>query len=120
MNLRLLVQLLIALWLWPVAGMADLEAGLAAYERGDYDTALREIRPLAEKGDARAQSRLGTMYIKGEGVQKDAQEGVRWYRNAAEQGVAEAQWLLGRTYAAGEGIPGLDRAFEALTCYDRR
>ncbi len=61
MNCRLLVQLLIAFWLWPVAGMADLEAGLGAYERGDYDTALREIRPLAEKGNARAQSRLGTM-----------------------------------------------------------
>ncbi len=50
MNYRLLVQLFIGLWLWPTAGMAGLEAGLAAYERGDYDTALREIRPLAEEG----------------------------------------------------------------------
>ena len=69
-NYRLLVQLFIGLWLWPTAGMAGLEAGLAAYERGDYDTALREIRPLAEEGDARAQSRLDTMYIKGEGVRR--------------------------------------------------
>ena len=46
-NLRLFVQLLIVLWLWPVAGMADLEAGLAAYEWGDYDTAST----TGEKGE---------------------------------------------------------------------
>jgi len=26
------------------------EEGLAAYERGDYVTAIRELRPLAERG----------------------------------------------------------------------
>ena len=34
---------------------ADLQAGLDAYERGDYDTALKEWRPLAEQGDGGAQ-----------------------------------------------------------------
>ena len=36
---------------------ADFDDGGAAYERGDYATALKEFRPLAEQGDARAQSR---------------------------------------------------------------
>ncbi len=28
---------------------AGLDEGVAAYERGDYETALREFRPLAEQ-----------------------------------------------------------------------
>jgi hypothetical protein len=37
------------------AGFAE---GLAAYNQGDYATALKEWRPLAEKGKAFAQSLL--------------------------------------------------------------
>ena len=45
---------------------ADYGKGYAAYDSGDFATALREWRPLAEKGDARAQSNLGFMYTKGD------------------------------------------------------
>ena len=41
---------------------ADYEAGVDAYKRGDYATALREFQPLAEQGDADAQYYLGVMY----------------------------------------------------------
>ena len=34
--------------------LADVQAGRDAYNRGDYDTALKEWRPLAERGDAQA------------------------------------------------------------------
>ena len=34
--------------------LADGQAGGYAYERRDYDTALKEWRPLAEQGDAGA------------------------------------------------------------------
>ena len=47
---------------------AGLDEGNAAYERGDYATALQEYHPLAKRGDARAQFKLGVMYAKGEGV----------------------------------------------------
>ena len=40
---------------------ADFAAGVEAYGRGDYSTALREFRPLAEQGDAAAQVKLGVM-----------------------------------------------------------
>ena len=33
---------------------ADLQKGLAAHRSGDYTTALRELRPFAEQGDAEA------------------------------------------------------------------
>jgi uncharacterized protein len=35
---------------------ADFADGLAAYDRGDYETAFEEFLPLAEQGDALAQS----------------------------------------------------------------
>jgi TPR repeat protein len=62
----------------------------AAYERGDYATALRLIRPLAEQGGAKAQYNLGQMYRDGQGVPQDYAEAVKWYRLAAEQGYADA------------------------------
>ena len=38
---------------------ADLEKGWAAYDRGDYATALREWKPLAEQGDADCPEQFG-------------------------------------------------------------
>ena len=49
---------------------ADLEKGLAAYEKGDYTTALREWKHLAEQGNASAQFNLGVMYDNGKVLQR--------------------------------------------------
>ncbi len=84
---------------------AGFDEGVAAYERGDHATALREWRPLAEQGDAKAQIYLGFMYAEGEGVPQDNAEAVRWYRKAAEQGDADAQFILGIMYNKGQGVP---------------
>lgn len=84
---------------------AGLDEGMAAVHRGDYATALRELRPLAEQGNAWAQYNLGVMYAEGAGVPKNDREAVKWYRRAAEQGDAKAQTNLGTMYAAGKGIP---------------
>ena len=59
---------------------ADYNKGIAAYEMGDYATALREWTPLAEQGDALAQSSLGFMYEKGRGVPTDYKTAVKWTR----------------------------------------
>src|SRR5580692_12131455 len=42
-----------------------------AFKRGDYPTALKLLRPLADHGDPAAQNNLGVMYMLGKGVQKD-------------------------------------------------
>ena len=64
---------------------AGVNEGVAAYNRGDFATALREWRPLAEQGVAEAQFNLGLMYYDGEGVPQDYAEAVKWYRKAAEE-----------------------------------
>ena len=83
---------------------ADFDAGKAAHERGDYATALREYRPLAEQGHAKAQFYLGVMYYNGQGVLQDYKAAVQWYSKAAEQGDAFAQRNLGLKYENGEGV----------------
>ena len=84
---------------------AGFKEGAAAYQRGDYATALRGFRPLAEQGDAGAQNNLGNLYKLGEGVPQDYAEAVKWYRKAAEQGSAAAQLNLGIMYEDGQGVP---------------
>ena len=39
--------------------LADFDEGIAALRRGDYATALTELRPLADQGNAAAQSAIG-------------------------------------------------------------
>ena len=82
----------------------DFQKGFAAYQSGDYVTALQEWRPLAEQGIAKAQYNLGVMYEQGWGVLQDYAEAVKWYRLAAEQGNASAQSKLGSMYEFGNGV----------------
>jgi len=83
---------------------AGFQEGVAAYNHGNYKTALKEFR-LVEQGDAMAQYNLGLMYDNGEGVPEDHTEAVKWYRKAAEQGLAKAQFNLGLMYDNGRGVP---------------
>ncbi len=84
---------------------AGWDEGWAAYDRGDYATALREWRPLAEQGHASAQFNLALMYDTGQGVPQDYAEAVNWYRKAAKQGFARAQNNLAAMYHNGQGVP---------------
>jgi TPR repeat protein len=86
-------------------GFAAYDDGFAAYNRGDFSTALRLWRPLAERGDSRAQNGLGRIYDDGEAGPQDYVEAVRWYRMAAEQGYAYGENNLGVMYYQGHGVP---------------
>jgi TPR repeat protein len=77
----------------------------AAMTRGDYPTALRLVRPLADQGDAVAQNNLGVMYDRGHGVLQNYAEAMKWYRLSADQGYAVAQSNLGLLYTKGHGVP---------------
>lgn len=83
----------------------DPEVAYAAYEKGNYRTALRLLHPLAEQGSARAQSILGLMYAGGRSVPRDDAEAVKWFRLAAHQADPVAQFQLGVMYVKGYGVP---------------
>ena len=85
--------------------LADFQAGLDAYERGDYHTALKEWRPLADQGNAAAQNNLGAMYINGKGVRRNYVRAYMWLSLAAKQGYKRAvssQGQLEREMTPGE------------------
>jgi uncharacterized protein len=96
---------LLALALFGTAMAGPLEDALAAYQRGDYATALSHWRPLADQGNAVAQNGLGRMYAQGQGVAQDYRQALIWLRKAVDQGYAGAQNNLGWMYAKGLGVP---------------
>ena len=84
---------------------AGYNEGVAAYERGDYATALREFLPLAQSGDTLVQSYLGLFYQHGLGVKADLATAIDWYGRAADGGDALAQRILGDLHIEGVGGP---------------
>jgi TPR repeat protein len=103
-NKTLFTTVLLATGLFGVAMAGPLEDGRAAYESGDYAAAMSYWRPLADQGNAAAQTGLGVMYNKGEGVPQDYAQALIWTRKAAEQGDAVAQNNLGVMYRDGQGV----------------
>jgi hypothetical protein len=86
------------------AAVAGLKEGYEALSRKDYATAIKEYRPLAERGNAEAQYRIGRMYEFGQGYPQDKAQGIAWIRKAAAQNHADAQQELGVIYATGDGV----------------
>ena len=62
------------------------------------------LHKAADQGDFLAEFSLGTLYLKGEGVPKDASQAAIWYRRAADHGYPAAQVGLGTLYRHGEGV----------------
>jgi len=102
----LIAALLLLVALMGAAFGGPLEDGNAAYQRGDYATAEKLLRPLVDQGNAGAQDILATMYFVGQGVPQNRAEAIKLYRLAAEQGSAHAQDVLGFVYRDGVGVRG--------------
>src|SRR5271167_901916 len=88
---------------------AGFDEGRNALEKGDYATALTELRPLADQGQPAAQVLLGEMYLAGRGVSQDDTLAAEWFRKAAVQDDADAQNNLGNMYSTGRGVPQDDK-----------
>jgi TPR repeat protein len=89
---------IVALFLWSAPGAllsrawaGPWEEGMAAYNRGDFVPAIRLFRPLAEAGNPKAQSVIGAMYRKGQGVAKSSSRAFMWFSLAAKRGDAKAR-----------------------------
>src|SRR6266702_4103967 len=91
------------------------EDGMAAYNRGDYLPAIRLFRPLAEAGNPKAQSVIGAMYRKGQGVAKSSprlhlvQPRRQAGRRQGQGGIAGsvAGYDASRDFAGARGDAGL-------------
>lgn len=65
------VLLVLALACSPLTALADFQASVDAFKRGDYTEAVRQFRPLAEQGNSTAQFNPGRLCQQGLGVSVD-------------------------------------------------
>lgn len=80
----------------PASAQEDpVRAGVDAYERGDYRTAVEKWRVPANRGNADAQFNMGQAYKLGRGVAADLKQAEEWYRKAALQGHEQAEGYYG-------------------------
>jgi TPR repeat protein len=107
--LKLLCAGMMVLAFAPASSGGNLEDGLDAFNSGNFDKAYELYLLEAEKGDAIAQTNLGTLYSLGKGAPQDDVQAVRWFRKAAEQGEVIAQSILGVYYARGQGVAKDDK-----------
>ncbi|HIF02363.1 MAG TPA: hypothetical protein EYQ84_03185, partial [Nitrospinaceae bacterium] len=108
MNRKVPIFILISillLWTSPsIALVAGYQEAIDAYNREDYKTSYRLIRPLAKKGFTKAYYNLGILYLKGKGVKVNLKKAIKLFEFAAEQGVVKAQNKLGLIYVKGMGV----------------
>ena len=89
---KILISILFALIPIETLGQ-DFDEGLAAYDAGDYTTAIQEWTPLAEAGNSSAQNGFGVMYNNGEGVLQDNVMAHMWYNIGSANGHDKAsEW----------------------------
>jgi ATP-dependent protease ClpP protease subunit len=100
------------------------DQGVAAYDQGQYATALSLWLPLAEQGNAAAQYNVAVLFEKGQGVAQSYQEAARWYLKAAEQGDPDAQVSIAVLYEKGLGVvarsPSVAQKWYALAAANPR
>ncbi len=75
-----------------------------AYDRADSATSLKIWLEKAQSGDAEAQTTVGEIYQKGNGLPPDYKTAADWFRKAATQGNSRAQINLGYLYEKGLGV----------------
>lgn len=107
-------QYMLGLLLYEGDGLEHHVPMRASWENDDYQKRRREqgfaeaahwLRKAAHReGYAKARTRLGFLYLYGEGVRQDDDEALRLFREAAELEDAEAQYTLGLLYELGRGV----------------
>lgn len=79
---------------------------------------VKELQIDAEQGNVDSQYKMGVLYFKGIGVEKDLKAAAQWWKKAAEQGHGESAYLLGAMYANGFTLQSDEKANdEAIRWY---
>lgn len=104
----------IALLVATVPALADVKKGVDLWQSGDYVAAVKEWRPVAERGDADAQFNMGQAYKLGRGAPLDLNAAKSWFEKAARSGHVQAQSNLGlilfQQGNAAAAMPLIDKA----------
>lgn len=108
MRPRHLVAALVAALISAPISAQTVKAGILAWQKADYATAVAIWRPLAQHGDADAEFNLGQAYRLGRGVPLDLPMAKIWFQKAADAGHLDAETTLGLLlFQNGDHVAGL-------------
>ena len=102
-SVRLTVVIFLGFIVPAIAFAGLLEEGKVAQQRGDYSAALKLLQPLADQGNAEAESEIANLYESGSWNSRDEAEALKWYLKAGNHGDKYAQLRLGTYYEWGYG-----------------
>ena len=109
---NLLLSILFACLISPVAFANNYQLGLYELNRGQFHKALAQFEPLAADGFSPAQYQLAMMYKNALGVIKSEKKAFELLTLAAKQNDSDAQFDLGVMYTEGNVVPkDLTKAF---------
>jgi len=129
--MRKIIPVLFFVLLTAVPAFAGFNEGKAAFEKKDYETAYREFKEAADRGDALANFTLGFMHMEGRGACKDCGRAVEYFSKAVELDPGQGfyynglAWLLAtcpqaqyrdgkRAIASAQKALALDSAYAAV------
>ncbi|MBQ9637343.1 MAG: sel1 repeat family protein [Prevotella sp.] len=73
-------------------------------EQGRYLDAAKQLRPLADGGNAEAQYLAAELFFEGKGVQKNDLQGLKYAKLSADQGNENAVYLLSWYYSKSKNF----------------
>ncbi|WP_169303101.1 tetratricopeptide repeat protein [Thalassotalea mangrovi] len=83
---------------------AGYEEAVDYMNRGEFELAIEELKPLVMLGFPPALYQQGVLYENGFGVNRDLERAFKLYERAAGRSVPEAQFALAQMYADGKGV----------------
>ncbi len=91
----------------------DLEQGVYEFNRGEFQAAIAQFRPLVSEGYAPAQYQMAVIYQHGYGIAKDGMKSLELFQLSAAQNYPDAQFELALLYTEGKLVKkDLKKAFE--------
>jgi len=97
---------------------AHFSKGFAAYEKGDFYTALLYLKPLVEEGNPAAQLLMAKMYANGQGVEEDMGKS-ELLRNLAAVKIYSHPHAPGTLRPANETLKAVSDRLDFLTGSDQ-
>jgi TPR repeat protein len=83
----------------------DYDDAVTALTDGEYRQAYRGFKRLAQRDHVEAQFQVAMLYLFGQGVKLDTEQGIHWLERAANNGSYAAANELAQIYIAGRGVP---------------
>lgn len=91
---KLIILSMLLCFVFPVSSIAEpIDDAAAAIDAKDWKKAYELLTPLAEENNLLAKTLLGTLYIRGQGIDIDVNKGLALIMDAAKQGNQMARGL---------------------------